>query len=153
MTLFVLVLCGCFFNGEIHCVQELGCHLAQSNQLNRRLNKQLPKDVITAQRCFHMDSTTPQRSASHCSAGHGRPVSLSEPCAAVLAAPLNSKHSVSNGTAATYIVKYSKVRSFLQYMYCVECVMPLQDGVVTRFFRVFRCAEASPNRLSSMTSY
>lgn len=55
--------CTGVFNGEIHCVQELGCHWAQSNQLSHRFNKQLPKDVITPQRCFHRDSITPLRSS------------------------------------------------------------------------------------------
>lgn len=79
--------CTGVFNGEIHCVQELGCHWAQSNQLSHRFNKQLPKDVITPQCCFYRDSITPlrssfplqhwpqwtsehQRAVEHCSALH-----------------------------------------------------------------------------------
>lgn len=44
-----------FSMGKIHCVQELGCQWAQSNQLSHTSNKQLPKDVIMAQRCFYMN--------------------------------------------------------------------------------------------------
>lgn len=44
-----------FSMGKIHCVQELGCQWAQSNQLSHTSNKQLPKDVIMAQCCFYMN--------------------------------------------------------------------------------------------------
>lgn len=49
--------CTGVFKGEIHCVQELGCHWAQSNQLSHRFNKQLPKDIITPQCCFYTNTS------------------------------------------------------------------------------------------------
>lgn len=153
-----------FLTGEIHCVQELGCHWAQSNQLSHRFNKQLPKDVITPQCCFYTDSITPQRSSfplqhwpqwtsepqwavQHCSTLHSW-VSCSLQNTLLLLKLMEVAHSQ---------MCRHQVNSFTVHAGC--CMCPVRDVWCVcvpghdLFFLVFRCAEASPNRLSSMTSY
>lgn len=153
--------CTGVFNGEIHCVQELGCHWAQSNQLSHRFNKQLPKDVITPQCCFHRDSITPLRSSfplqhwPQWTSEHQRAVEhwstlqLAAPCKTpLLLKVVDVAHSQMCRRAVDFCMVHAGCR--MCPVSNVWCICVLGHDL---FFLVFRCAEASPSRPSSTTSY